>query len=180
MSTKATFIEAMQESNTRMLALLKSHPLMTLPEERIKEITMMIQKSIFFMCMNKLNLVEEQWRTSFEFEVAFGSKYAEVMYNLDPQSETKLVERILNGTIDPSKIGQLSYREYDPDITQSEYDHYEHIKLDSVIVSNQESKIYNCSKCGKPMTVRQMHNRSADEQQKIELHCKYCGHFAYI
>lgn len=180
MSTKKTIGEAMQESNTRMLALIKSHPQITLSEKEVQDLTITIQKSIFYTCMKKLNLVENQWTTSSEFEAVFGSKYAEVMYNLDPNSSTKLIERILNGTIDPAQIGELTYRDYDPEITQAEYHQYELTKIDSVIVSHQESKIYTCSKCTMPMIAREMSNRSADEQQKLELTCNYCGHRAYI
>jgi DNA-directed RNA polymerase subunit M/transcription elongation factor TFIIS len=115
-------------------------------------------------------------------EPKFVQVYADTTYrvisNIDPTSSVKNVktyDQILSGKFDPFHLGDMSSREFCPELTAD---------IERTIAQrsaqNIDAKVstrFKCPQCGKSETfVKEVQTRSLDEGGTLSAICKFCSH----
>jgi DNA-directed RNA polymerase subunit M/transcription elongation factor TFIIS len=134
-------------------------------------------------CYNKIitsctaDGIDRLW-TDPRFRDRYSAECYKLLANLDAESSIKshyLVEQIIDGSVDPSKIADLSSIEMCPQASQEERDMIE-LRKKQVAVK-KFSKNYICRKCGHDETeLFEQQIRALDEGSTIFKECLNCHH----
>lgn len=121
--------------------------------------------------------IDRLW-TDAKFRDRYSAECYKLLANLDAESSVNshwLVEQIIEGVVDPSKVSELSSFEMCPEASKEERDMIELRKQQ--VVTRKFSKNYICRKCGHNETeLSEQQTRALDEQATIFKECLECHH----
>ena len=148
-----------------------------LPDKEKDEIVTKMERD----CYNKViesciqDGIDRLW-SNIKFRDRYSIVCYKVLANLDVNCSigSNLVEKIINGKIDPAKIADMSSEELYPEASCAEREMIDLRK--NQCISRKVSRKYTCKKCGKNETeFYEQQCRSLDEPGTIFIICIHCG-----
>lgn len=105
----------------------------------------------------------------------YSSLIYEVSHALDYNNNTYLIEKVINGDINPYKVGKMSWKEWNPSEAEKIISVIEARK--NIKIIRKVSKLYLCPKCGKREAYFcEKQIRGNDEGKDTFLECAICNH----
>lgn len=113
------------------------------------------------------------WQTR-QFVMRYNNLIHEKAHELDYTENQYLVPRVVNGEINPYRVGQMTPEEANP-VCNVELQQ-KAIERKNQIIKLKESDAYQCEKCEKrKVNVVPVQLRSGDEGKDLKVNCLYCG-----
>lgn len=164
----------------RMLELLEEYPKWAeLSKEKKETNVRRMERSCFAHVIAEcvLNGIDRLW-TEPKFVQRYSAEIYRVIVNGVPNStvgNTYLIDRVLDGGVDPNNVAELSNHEMCPAASKAERD--EILLRKQQKIEEKVSHAYICRKCGKNDTVAlEYQGRCADEGSSISIKCVHCKH----
>lgn len=147
------------------------------PDEDQEEFVSRMERDCFNKVVNNciMDGIDRFW-TNPVFRQRYSAEIYKLLANLDVSSSVNsswLVEKIIDGSIDPSKIATMSSIDLCPEASKSEREMIELRKNQNV--THKVSRNYICRKCGGNETkLYEKQTRAADESSTIFKLCIIC------
>lgn len=148
-----------------------------LPAIKQQEIIRRMERSCFANIMQEA--INNNILRSFN-NIVFTSLYSAKCFNIlnnlnnDIVADTYLLDNLINGNIDPYKIGDMTSAELSPDANLSERNAISARRNQEI--KYKVSNSYKCYKCGKKETVLlESQTRGTDEDSTWSIRCIHCN-----
>ena len=154
-------------------------PWLSLAEDVREAYIRRIERSCFITTINESisQGIDRLWTDS-RFLNLYSMVCAKVMYNLDHTScvnSTYLIESIIDGSIDPRGISDLTNQTLCPASSKVERETIELRQRQKI--TQKVSTAFICGKCGgNQTTFIKYQGRAADEDNTMKIQCVQCGH----
>lgn len=102
------------------------------------------------------------------------SAASKLCVEINGNTSIDLVKLMINGDLDPYKIGFMSCEEFAPDLYKPHKEHYNLVCNITTVIKTSE--LHTCHRCKRNQcTVEKNPCRSADEQIPLRITCTFCG-----
>ena len=172
-----TAVERISLQHAFMQAMQKYPKFAELNEEMRSAIVRRIERSCFNSSIDKAaGMGVVTLFTDSQYKNIYSSECMRILSNLHPDTahSSYLIDSIIAGTVDVTKIAELRNDELDPTASQQERD--EIALRQSQKTETKVSRRYTCKKCGGNETIPiEYQSRNADEASSRSIKCVICG-----